>query len=474
MSVGEDPIEVALDKCESTLIVGQNGKGKSTMADALTFALFGRAHRNIKNDQLINCINGKKLHVEVEFIVKSKKDQHVRIVRGFKPRKFEIYVDGTMLNQHSHAKEQQRYLEQSILKMNYKSFSQIVILGSNTFIPFMQLQKHIRKNVIEDILDIHVFSKMNDLAKIEQAQLNDSITEINDAMFEKDNLIERERDEIENLTEALQQNQEQIQQRIDSEVARVKQIMMSDKTLLASKQQALIEVEEEYRQLVSRSAQVSKTQLTEQRNMKSRFSAAGVKLHDNIRRLDKTTTFLLDNDACPTCEQDIDEMFRNTKISKNEKAKAEYLEAIDDIDKHVALFAEKIQVIEKDMAVLDSVQQQKAEIRREQTYLENTIKRFEQQIAELESEAKTENPESGGRIKKKIADKKLQIETLKNEITELKDDYKSLRKDQQYNQLMLEMLHDSGIRTRVINQYLPAINYFINQFLGALDLFVVI
>ena len=175
LSTGNDPIKIQLDKSPTTLIVGQNGAGKSTLLDAMSFALFNKPHRDINKAQLINSINQKKTEVTVEFEITN---QHFKIVRGIKPAKFEIWQNGNMINQASNARDYQKFLEQNILKLNHKSFHQVVVLGSSSFIPFMQLPAWSRRSVIEDLLDINIFSKMNTLLKERNTKIRDELVDI--------------------------------------------------------------------------------------------------------------------------------------------------------------------------------------------------------------------------------------------------------------------------------------------------------
>ena len=175
LSTGNHFTTIDFIRSKTTLVIGHNGAGKSTMLDALSYALFGKPHRNINKPQLVNSINNKNCEVEVEFSIGKRE---YKIIRGIKPGKFEIHVDGTMINQSSHAKEYQKILEQNILKLNHKSFHQIVVLGSSSFIPFMQLPSHHRRDVIEDLLDINVFSKMNQILKEKQSLLKDNLKDV--------------------------------------------------------------------------------------------------------------------------------------------------------------------------------------------------------------------------------------------------------------------------------------------------------
>ena len=225
LSTGDKFTEIDLTNTSSTLVVGQNGAGKSTMLDALSFALFGKAHRNVNKPQLINSVNNKDCVVEIEFIALGNS---YKIIRGLKPNRFEIWQSGTMINQDSHAKEYQKVLEQNILKLNHKSFHQIVVLGSSSFIPFMQLSAGARRDVIEDLLDINVFSKMNTLLKEKSSILKDDLT-TNDSKLQvvktKIESLVSHIDELEKISESAKREKESELKESQAELARLENLL---------------------------------------------------------------------------------------------------------------------------------------------------------------------------------------------------------------------------------------------------------
>ena len=211
LSTGDKFTEISLNRTKTTLVVGQNGAGKSTMLDAISFALFGRPHRNINKPQLINSINQKACVVEVEFSIGNS---DFRIVRGIKPAIFEIWKNGTMINQSSHAKEYQKILEQNILKLNHKSFHQVVVLGSSSFIPFMQLSAGHRREVIEDLLDINVFSRMNQLLRDKQSVLKDQLKDLSYQIDIAKNKIDTQQKYISDIQKLTEENKKEYESRI--------------------------------------------------------------------------------------------------------------------------------------------------------------------------------------------------------------------------------------------------------------------
>ena len=476
LSTGTSPVEIELDKHDSTLIVGANGKGKSTLLDALAFGLFGKAHRNIKNDQLINSINGKRLLVEIDLVLKSRNDQEIKIVRGMKPRKFEIYINGKLVNQTSRSKEQQRYLEQSILKMNYKSFSQIVILGSNTFIPFMSLDKSVRRNVIEDILDIHVFGHMNTLAKEEQGRVHGQITEIDSDLWKKSDLVSRERTEIETLQNILNNNRQQTAERITSQISayetyRDNNLQKREATIakLLTESQRQVDLDRQLKIEMGPGYDTNK-----ESEAKNNLHSFVVKMKDRKRRLMSLTDFLMKNKTCPTCEQQIDMGFRNSKLTENDNTCNELDRAIPQAENHLKDFESRFNNIK---SLMDTIRQSNDEIVQLNSKIESNttnINDYQKQIDSLKQEIESldESDKGNKDISTRIQEKEQIIIELQAEIETKEKTKTELDRDRHYNALILEMLHDSGIRTRVIKQYLPAINHFINKYLGMLDLFV--
>jgi DNA repair exonuclease SbcCD ATPase subunit len=306
LSTGDAFTEIDFNKTSTTLVVGQNGAGKSTMLDALSFALFGKAHRNVNKPQLINSINGKSCLVEVEFVALG---HQYKIVRGLKPAKFEIWQDSTMINQDSHAKEYQKILEQNILKLNHKSFHQIVVLGSSSFVPFMQLPAQHRREVIEDLLDINVFSKMNQFLKEKIAVLKDTTRENEYQLELNKTKIDTQEDhifELEKISEIATNKLENDLHEQKSELARLEkfvegytdtQLREIEKLLFATKKQI------------------------------DKLEKFDFQFDSKIKKFDKDVKFYEDNDTCPTCDQEIAADIKSKKFRETFDAKGEIEDA---------------------------------------------------------------------------------------------------------------------------------------------------
>ena len=300
LSAGNKFTNYKLDEYNTTLIVGQNGSGKSTLLDALSFALFGKAHRNVNKPQLVNSINNKDCVVEVEFEVHSSR---FKIIRGLKPAIFEIWKDEVLINQDSHAKEYQKILEQNILKLNHKSFHQIVVLGSSSFIPFMQLPAHVRREVIEDLLDINVFSKMNTVLKekisILKSEINENAHELElnktkidaqeDHVFELEKISETAKDKLESELKEQQAELVRLETLVDGYTdARLREV---EQTLFSTKKQI------------------------------DKLEKFDFQFDQKIKKFDKDVSFYEDNDTCPTCDQEIAVDTKSKKIRETFDAK---------------------------------------------------------------------------------------------------------------------------------------------------------
>ena len=438
LSTGNNFIEVDLIKDKSTLIVGQNGSGKSTMLDAMSFALFGKAHRNISKNQLINSINGKDMVVHVEFDVQGIP---YKVIRGAKPGIFEIWKNNVMLNQSSHAREYQKILEQNILKLNHKSFHQVVVLGSSSFIPFMQLPAGHRRDVIEDLLDIGVFSKMSQILKEKNSRLRDETKE-NDAQLEiLKNKIDVQKKYIRDITsisaDAKKKKLENIK-RIEDEI---QELLSENITLLDS-----ITKEEPGTQEASKRLNDKKQGLMQH---KYRFE-------QRCQSLEKDNKFYEDNDTCPTCTQDLPEDFKSEKLKALKKEGSTVLDAL----KGVKL---EYTQVEKE---LDAVVAQINDIREKQSTINSnskTVDKLQKQILKDKDEE-----DSGKDLSQANDDLK---HYMWSQESKLEHKYK-LREDASYNVVILEMLKDTGIKTKIIKQYLPVINKLVNQYLQILDFYV--
>jgi len=439
LSTGDTFTEIPLNRSRSTLVVGQNGAGKSTMLDALSFALFGKAHRNINKAQLVNSINGKGMVVEVEFDIGPA---NYKLVRGVKPNKFEIWKDGTLVNQDSHNKEYQKVLEQNILKLNHKSFHQIAEQGSSSFSPLMQLPAQHRREVIEDLLDINVFSKMNGILKERVSILK-----------EKDRANRVELDLINEKISTQQKYVKKLQELNKSQkIERLKEITQLEEginTLMLTKgtvnemsadplKEQLNELSQKFRQLEKYDHQF------------------GVKQ----KELNKEIKFYENNSTCPTCDQGIGEELKSQKVESAARKWDEIEEG-----RHVA--AGKIRQFNEQM---DSVNKQIEEIQEKlnkEYEITVQIRQAQNRITKLQEELKSVDEETGS-----IEEATTQLEEYTTKMNTLKDERMTLVDDGAYNAVITELLKDTGIKTKIIKQYLPVINNLVNKYLQVLDFFV--
>ena len=442
LSTGNDPIEILLDKSPTTLIVGQNGAGKSTLLDALSFALFNKPHRDINKNQLINSINGKKTLVEVEFSIGN---QDFRVVRGIKPARFEIWQNNNMINQSSNARDYQKFLEQNILKLNHKSFHQVVVLGSSSFIPFMQLPAWSRRSVIEDLLDINIFSKMNTLLKERNSKIKDELVDINHRIELVKTKITGQSKYIKDLQSL---NQDQIEKKQDSISVHKKEIKetFEESKKLGKNLETMLKVEDKR----------YKTNNDEMSNLKSHDLQYTAKIKDLVGQ----ARFYEDNDHCPTCDQDIGQELKDTKIEDIKKQAADVQQEKLILTKQLEDTKSEIQDVQNKINQLRQKQTKINSNNEKITVLQKEIDRIQKEINQLSS--------ATGDVSK--AKKELNsARKSREDLTEKKLEYVEERT---YNEVIGEMLKDTGIKTKVIKQYLPVMNRLINSYLQILDFFV--
>ena len=440
LSTGNNFTEINLNTTKSTLIVGQNGAGKSTMLDAISFGLFGRAHRNINKNQLVNSVNGKACIVEVEFVIGGNE---FHIIRGIKPNKFEIWKNGTMINQSSHAKEYQKILEQNILKLNHKTFHQVVVLGSSSFIPFMQLQSTHRREVIEDLLDINVFSKMNIILKEKTNTLKNNIKDINYNIDIQKNKIETQTKYIRDITALTEENKKEYESKIQESKNSIDALQTQNSELSVGLDESIQECEEGLRSLQDRK--------------QSLLLGSQDKL-SSIRDVEKRITFFEENGSCPVCDQTISDGHKHEILSVAEEQKRGWKSALKAIGEEGTEVEEKISKQNELLSALRDRISQLNQNNREIDTLHKTIQGYQQSI-EKDVSADLTNAKSDLKI----------MENWKVTLLETKI---NLSEQLNYNTVIAEMLKDTGIKTKIIKQYLPAINQFVNQYLQVLDFFV--
>jgi DNA repair exonuclease SbcCD ATPase subunit len=441
LSTGNYFTEIKLNNNTNTLVVGENGSGKSTMLDALCFGLFGKAFRNVNKPNLLNSINGKDCVIEVEFDTNNKS---YKIVRGIKPNKFEIYCDGELVNQDAAARDYQEYLEKFILKLNYKSFTQIVILGSASFVPFMQLSSSDRRAIIEDLLDIQIFSTMNGLLK-------DRLTNNKDVMFQSKSEIEltQQRYDLQDKhIKGLKQNNE------DKVTEYVSEIRINTSTI----QTLHGEIANLSSQVETHQNLVAEKSLVEDKVKK--ITKLESQIESNLSKFRKDISFFAHNDDCPTCRQAIATEFKETELQTLQTKATECEHGLTQLE--VKLLAEQTKLNEI-TEIQRKIQSLQIEIATKNTSITETnkyITKLEKLIEELKTnKASTEKEEQ-------------ELELLKNTLTTSKDNLRSLIDEKSYFEVASGLLKDTGIKTKIIKQYLPIINKLVNKYLASLDFFV--
>lgn len=439
LSAGNIFTEINLQKEEHTLIIGENGAGKSTILDAITFALFGKPFRNINKPQIINSVNGRDCVVEVEFKSLSK---NYKIVRGLKPNVFEIYCDGDLVDQDAKSKDYQDYLEKHILKFNYKAFTQIVILGSSSFVPFMQLSAADRRAIIEDLLDIQIFSAMNQVVKERNATLKNEATKLKSDIDSTVAQIEMQKKYIE---EAKKNNQDQID----------------------IKEQELKENQEQLEKLQNDSALIQKhidallKTITDEKKVKDKnkkLSQFEAKIDNNITKLQKDIDFFNNNDTCPTCDQSINN--KEEKVAQYTTKMNEFSEGMQKLKEEQDAVLRRINNIEAVNKNILSHQSEITRINASYTQIQKYVKKLEKEIEDLKS-------------KKVLSDDMMNIsQELYDKLTQLQANKATLIDRKKYIDVAAYLLKDSGIKAKIVKQYLPIINKLVNKYLASMNFFV--
>ena len=440
LSTGNNFTEIQLDRNSTTLIIGENGAGKSTILDALCFGLFGKPFRNINKPQLLNSVNGSAALVEVEFRIGTKK---VKVVRGIKPNVFEIYVNGKMYNQDANSRDYQKYLEQQILKLNYRSFTQVVILGSSTFIPFMQLKSKQRREVVEEILDIQIFSLMNMILKTQLKTIVDDMREV-DYQY--------------NLTK----EKITLQEKYIDEMFMHREKLIQDKTSLIAGNE-----EEVFRKnLDIKFHNTNNTELLNQitdndsvNTKHSKLKDIQSQLKEKHRAHTKLVGFFESNEDCPTCQQHIDEIFKADMIDRKQGE----ADRVDGGLKELKDELHKVTSRQNDINdIANKIRENEVHVAKENS----SLVQLEKFNATLQSEI---DHLVAGEINKSDHKK---LDELKETLSGFDMQKSKLREDKTYAEAARNMLQDTGIKTKVIKQYLPIMNRLINTYLTSMEFYV--
>ncbi len=441
LSTGNQFTEVSLDKHQTTLIVGENGAGKSTILDAICFGLFGKAFRNINKPQLVNSINQKNCTVEIEFRIGKKE---YKIVRGMRPGVFEVHQDGELLTQDAAVKDYQKYFEDKILKLNYKSFTQIVILGSASFTPFMQLAQGIRREVIEDILDIQIFSVMNNILKIRQTEQKEKIRDI-------ESVIEIGKQKVKLQTEYIKQlEEEKLRRESDAQLA-----ISNSQANIDSLQQEATQLAENLKALKDSTADeptVSQRRTEMVTLLKS--------LNQRINSARDQITFYEEHDNCPTCAQLLTGELKSTAIEKHSHKIEEINAALDSLNNKIAEVEARIDAISAIKNSIADLQDSIVDINSKIISEQNFIRKIQ---TEAERSVDSENS---------LVSAKSALKDLAKEVVSSAESKSKLKEDSYYFEACATLLKDTGIKTRIIKQYLPVINKLVNKYLTAMDFFV--
>lgn len=441
LSVGDTEVEIDLNDSKSTLVVGHNGSGKSLMLDALSFVLFGKPHRPINKPQLINSINAKGMRVEITF---ENGPSEYKVVRGLKPNIFEIWVNDVMVNQESHSRDYQKLLETNILKLNHRSFHHVVVLGSSNFVPFMKLSAYHKREVIEDLLDITVFSKMNGILKESSAKLKDAIKDTEYQFNLVNERIVMQHKYIDSLKAIGETNAA----KYDDEILHLQEQIETMSKLNS-------EMLEEY----NASYESTKSILSSTEKSKLKLKSYEVQIKDNIKKIITESKFYESNVECPTCGQGLDHAFRESMIKDRRSCAKELSEGYENLKTKLHETERKFSEYENKLSELLKLNNK---VNGNYTIIQN----YERRIRDLENLKKQEvNHDNLNSAKDDLSKSLESRESLSN--------LKSTQNEERvYNEVIAELLKDTGIKTKIIRQYLPLMNKFINHYLQILEFFV--
>lgn len=441
LSTGNSFTEIDFTRSTNTLIIGSNGAGKSTILDALTFGLFGKPFRKINKPQLVNTINGADAVVEIEFKIGRKQ---YKIIRGIKPNIFEIYCDNLLVNQDAKAKDYQEHLEKFILKLNYKSFTQVVVLGSAAFIPFMQLTPADRRAIIEDLLDIQIFSSMNSLVKDALSTIKDNTTK-----YKYDITLTEEKIGYQ------KQNIEDHKKHNDDEIKKKQEELNANGIQIKTLQKDV--------ELIQKHIDVLQSKITDKLTVEGKnkkFFQLEAKVEANIKKNKKDMEFYEQNDNCPTCQQHIEETFRQTQVNERKTKVETQQKGLKEIESEIFKLNERLVQIEKISKHITAHNNEIVKHNSTISAVNKYINKLNKEITELSTRKDT------------LMEENDKLKTLNLELESLQKIQEELNIEKQYYDFAATLLKDSGIKTKIIKQYLPVMNKLINKYLTAMDFFV--
>ena len=436
LATGNQFLEVNLDKEPMTLIVGKNGAGKSTLIDAITFSLFGKPFKKINKGQLMNTVNEKELITEIEFSI-GKSEWKVR--RGIKPALFEIYNNGKIINQDAKSTDYQKYLEDKVLKLNFKSFTQIVVLGSASFVPFMQLSANDRRVIIEDILDIGIFSVMKNLLRDRSSMLKEEMSEVEyniKLLQEKISLHEKHLEEMKAKTDTKRKSDLDKMEETQKEITRLNEEIDEHQDLVVTLMKSIEDSSTAYKK----------------NNELDKYKS---QINKNLKKLNKDKRFFEEKENCPTCEQDIDATFKKNKLNDVADDIEEMNDGLDKIEKEIENVCNRLGEISE---CNKDIQKEENEIRTKNGY----VKSHNKFITHLNEELNK---------KDEVIDENKQNFLIK-ELDESKTTRMNFVEQKRYYDILGTILNDKGIKTRIIRKYLPVINNHVNMYLKDMDFFV--
>ena len=441
LSSGNQETEINLLESKTTLIIGSNGSGKSTMLDAICFCLFNKAFRKINKGQLVNSTNEKDCLVTVEFDIGPKE---YKIIRGIKPNIFEIWIYGKVQNQSAASNDQQKYLEENILKLNYKSFTQIVILGNASFIPFMQLSASNRREIVEDILDIKIFSAMNGIVKDRIRKSNEEIKNLSLSESMTIDKIEMQKDFIENIKKNGEDNIEKNKKKIIDIEAETHNLFEE----IRMKEDKNITLQEDAKQYSEATSKLKK------------LGSLKGKLSQKVSSVVDEHKFFTDNNVCPTCTQMIDDKLKQDKIEETLKKVKELKSGYDEI---VETIKEEEEREKNFLELTKKITNVSNDITKNNIKISNNNKQIriiEEEIREIENKIKNQSKET-----KKLKELKNQLDDTKKNSAKIKEEIK-------YLEFSHNLLKDGGIKSKVIKKYLPLMNIQINKYLNMMDFYI--